>query len=91
MGVTDHFVRLYGPDLINTAKAVPHYYSRISEDADVEPSKAVVVDDAPEFVERAQAAGATAVLVSAETIAASGHVIGSLAELPAFLATITAR
>ena len=87
MGVRDLFCTLYGPDLVNTAKEAPEYYTRIFEDAGVEPGEAVVVDDSPVVVVWASKAGATAVLVSAED-EGTGPVIRSLAALPTFLASL---
>jgi phosphoglycolate phosphatase-like HAD superfamily hydrolase len=87
MGVRDLFRTLYGPDLVNTAKQVPEYHSRIFEDAGVEPGVAVVVDDSPLAIAWAREAGAMGVLVSAEG-EGTGPVIPSLAVLPAFLASL---
>lgn len=87
MGVRDLFRTLYGPDIVNTAKQDPEYYSRIFEDAEVDPVAAVVVDDSPEALEWAREAGATPVLVSTEDDGAS-EVIRSLAALPAFLSSL---
>ena len=64
MGVRERFVKLYGPDLVNTAKEGPQYYLRVFEDAGVAPGRAVVADDLPIAVSWAREAGATAVLVS---------------------------
>jgi hypothetical protein len=50
---------LYGPDLVNTAKEVPGYHSRIFEDAGVELGEAVVVDDSLLVVAWAWEAGAS--------------------------------
>jgi hypothetical protein len=41
MEVRDLFGRLYGPDLVNTAKTGPVYYERIFDDAQVEPGQAI--------------------------------------------------
>lgn len=88
MGVRDLFERLYGPDLVNTAKEVPSYYERIFEDAGVLPDEAVVVDDSRRVLRWAKALGAAAVLVSTDvtSINEPEAVISSLAELPRFLA-----
>ena len=87
MKVLRLFVRLYGPDLINTAKGGPVYYRRIFDDAGVEPGDALVVGDSPLAISWAANAGARAVLVSdaPPDPRPSDATIGSLAELPALL------
>ena len=87
MGVRDLFERLYGPDLVNTAKVGPTYYERIFEDAGVQPGEAVVVDDSPLVLGWAREIGARTVLVSAQP-GAGGAVIAGLADLPALLGKI---
>ena len=90
MEVHDLFRALYGPDLVNVAKGSPLFYQRIFADAQVDPGRAVVVDDSPRAVAWASGCGATAVLVSSQRRAAPGAhaVIGSLAELPPLMETI---
>lgn len=89
MGVRELVGNLYGVDRINTFKQGPAYYVRAFADAGVDPAAALVVDDTPAAVEWALAAGARAALVGAAASApASVPVIGSLAELPALLATL---
>ena len=58
MEVRQCFGRLYGPDLVNTIKEGPLYYTRIFADAGVEPAHALVVDDNPLVTGWAAAAGA---------------------------------
>ena len=89
MGVRDCFDRLYGPDLINTAKNGALYYQRLLADAGVTPSQAVFVDDSPRPAAWAREAGARVVLVSRNGEAPPEFaVIRSLAELPAALESI---
>jgi hypothetical protein len=78
MGVRPQFGRLYGPDLVNTAKMSPAYYERIFAD----------VDDSPDAIGWAAQTGATTVLVadSDGDGSAASFVIGGLAELPAIAA-----
>ena len=45
MGILDRFDRLYGPDLVDTYKNGPHFYSALLTDARVAPETAAVVDD----------------------------------------------
>ncbi len=89
MGVHDCFDRLYGPDLINTAKSGALYYQRVLADAGVDASEAVFVDDSSRPAAWAREVGARVVLLSrnGET-APEFTVIRSLAELPAVLAAI---
>jgi HAD superfamily hydrolase (TIGR01509 family) len=86
MGVRGCFMRLYGPDLVDTFKTGPAYYERIFADAGVDPARAVVVDDNADAVAWARQAGAQAVHVTdtpAETNLASA--IPSLAHVPSLL------
>ena len=62
MGVRDLFVRLYGPDLVKTAKEVPSYYQRIFGDAGIQPNEAVVVDDSRLVLGWAKEIGAITIL-----------------------------
>lgn len=83
MGVRELFSeRLYGPDLAGALKTGLDYYRRIFDDAGVDPSSALVVDDSRHAVGWATEAGATAVLVSAGTPAGHELVVGGLADLP---------
>ena len=84
MGVRDCFGRLFGPDLIDTHKAGPGFYTCLLADAGVAPEAALVVDDNPMVLRWATQVGAKTVLVGAA--ATDGFEptlrIGSLAELP---------
>ena len=73
---------------MNTWKGGRLFYDRIFGDAGVQPSECLVIDDSPRAVQWASEAGATAVLVSAEPSPSDNAyvVVGSLAELPSFLA-----
>lgn len=85
MGVRNRFISLYGPDLVDADKHSDHYYSRIFEDAGVNPSNAVVIDNWAEYLDRAAATGATTFQVSEDSSlqASSVHtVLASLSELP---------
>ena len=89
MGVRECFTsRLYGPDFIDTPKLHPDYYRRIFGDARVAPADAVVVDNDPEALRYASAAGAATVLVAHNRDAPAAPAfptIGALADLPALL------
>ncbi|MGB2693918.1 MAG: HAD family hydrolase [Dehalococcoidia bacterium] len=87
MGVRDCFAgALYGPDIVDTPKNHPAYYSRIFAHAAVVPANAVVVDNDLEMLANAAGEGATTVLISADGASAGGHLaIASLAALPALL------
>jgi beta-phosphoglucomutase-like phosphatase (HAD superfamily) len=90
MGVRPLFGRLYGPDLVNTAKMSPAYYEQIFADAGVSATDALVVDDGPGPIGWAAQTGATTVLVADSgghgDGSAASFVIGGLAELPAIAA-----
>ncbi len=87
MGVHRCFGRLYGPDLIDTFKMGPEFYTRLLADAGVTPQEALVVDDNPEVLRWAAQVGARTVLVRSGSTEGSGNAlqIGSLAELPGLL------
>ncbi|HMA37609.1 MAG TPA: HAD family hydrolase [Chloroflexia bacterium] len=87
MGVRECFGHLYGPDLINTLKNGPAYYTRIFAAAGVAPADALVVDDNPQAAAWAQAAGARVVLVcpGPHLEAGPAWVIPTLAELPGII------
>ena len=89
MGVRDCFGRLYGPDLIDTFKMGPEFYTRLLADAGVAPEEALVVDDNPEMLRWAAQAGARTVLVRAAAPDGPETAlrIGSLAELSELLRT----
>jgi HAD superfamily hydrolase (TIGR01509 family) len=86
-GIAGLFARLYGPDLVNTAKQAPAYYERIFADAGVEPPEVLVVDDSTEMLTKAARAGASTILVSKDARAQSPFdgVIEGLSALPAVL------
>lgn len=85
MGVRGCFDRLYGPDLINTHKVGPEYYTRLLADAGVAPEAALIVDDNAEVLRWAAQAGAQTVRVGP---AGPGPepAISRLADLPDWLA-----
>ncbi len=86
MGVRDLFGSLYGPDLIDADKHDAEYYMKMFRDSGVDPREAVVVDNEPDFLDRAAATDATTFQVAPGGVASdgSGHrVIGALSELPA--------
>lgn len=62
-GVRDLFATLYGTDIVDTWKSGPEYYEAVLRHAGVAARHALVIDDNPEPVEWARAAGATALLL----------------------------
>jgi HAD superfamily hydrolase (TIGR01509 family) len=93
MGVRDCFQgALYGPDIIDTPKHHPQYYERILAHAGVAPEDAVVVDNEPEVLAKASAAGARTVLVSAGGAGSDGlAAVAGLRELPGLLQSSIVR
>ena len=86
MRVRGCFGTLYGPDVVNEWKDGPRYYPALFAHVGVRPADAVVVDDSPQQIRLALAAGARAVLVAppaAGTEEADAWSIPSLAHLPA--------
>jgi FMN phosphatase YigB (HAD superfamily) len=91
MGVLDCFERLYGPDLVDTLKMGPDYYTRILAGAGIDPADALVVDDTPLCATWASQVGIRSVLVSshvAEEEPSLLATIPSLADLPALFARL---
>ena len=85
MGVRDLFGRLYGPDLIDRWKNGPGYYRAILADSGVDPTEAVVVDDAPDALGWAAACGLRPIHLDRLGRGSSYERISSLAELPMLL------
>jgi beta-phosphoglucomutase-like phosphatase (HAD superfamily) len=85
MSVREHFSHLFGPDLVNAFKAGPTYYERAFALADLDPALCLVVDDSPEALSWAAAAGALTVLVDRDGTKRSrfeGQAVDSLDALP---------
>ncbi len=53
LGVSEYFKEFYGPDLINTWKSGPEYYKAIFKHSGVDPTKAIIIDDQPRFLDNA--------------------------------------
>jgi HAD superfamily hydrolase (TIGR01509 family) len=89
MEVRPCFGRLYGTDLINTAKSGSLYYERILRNAGVSPSEAIFVDDSPRCVAWAREIGARAVLMARNgEDDATFPVVRSLTGLPVLLRSL---
>ena len=61
MRIVDCFERFYGPDLINTHKSMENFYDKIFEDFNLDPRRAIVIDDAPRYLESAERSGANVI------------------------------
>ena len=88
MGVRDCFTTLYGPDLINAFKTGPEFYRHILDHGEIDPSKALLVDNYPGAITWAREVGLPGVLVNSDGDLSSDEAvatIGSLSELPALL------
>jgi FMN phosphatase YigB (HAD superfamily) len=81
------FERLYGPDYVNVPKSSGRrYYDAIFAHAEVDPARALVLDDNISNVAAAQEAGARAVYVASQPPAGyDGARIALLADLPAII------
>ena len=53
LGVSQYFVEYYGPDLINTWKSGSDYYKAIFNHSGVDPTKSIIIDDQPRFLNNA--------------------------------------
>ena len=84
MGIRDCFIRLYGPDWINTLKEGREYYDRIFVHASVSPADVLVIDDSPPAIQWAAEAGARTIFVGFTTDGQckADCMIPRLAELP---------
>ncbi len=89
IGLRDAFGVLCGPDLVGVRKRSPLFYPRLFELAGVAASEAVVVDDEPQQLARAVAAGARTVLVHGSEPWPDGARIANIAELPATIAKLS--
>jgi HAD superfamily hydrolase (TIGR01509 family) len=61
MGIIKYFKGIYGPGIINTWKSGPDYYGAIFNHSGVEPSKAIIIDDQPRFLNNALDEGANVI------------------------------
>ena len=61
MRVKDCFENFYGPDLVNTHKRNEVFYDRIFKQINLDPKRAIVIDDKPIFLEFAEKIGANVV------------------------------
>ncbi|MBB6098422.1 HAD superfamily hydrolase (TIGR01509 family) [Deinobacterium chartae] len=84
-GIRELFTELYGADLVNLLKESAEYYRRVFAHAGEDPAEALVLDDSPDNVRRAEAAGARAVLVAPVPVVGVRHRVAALTELPALL------
>jgi FMN phosphatase YigB (HAD superfamily) len=86
LGITSCFQRLYGPDLVGHPKTSRRYYDRVFENAGVEPSTALVLDDNSNCIAWAREAGAQTLLVGSPGEHEDGKAIAALRDLPELLA-----
>ena len=61
LGISQYFKEYYGPDLINIWKSRPDYYGAIFNHSRVEPSKSIIIDDQPRFLNNALDEGANVI------------------------------
>ena len=57
MGIIQYFKEFYGPDLINTWKSGSEYCKAIFKHSGVDPTKAIVIEDQPRFLNNALEVG----------------------------------
>ncbi|MFX0203390.1 MAG: HAD-IA family hydrolase, partial [Candidatus Hodarchaeota archaeon] len=91
MGIVDCFTNLYGPDLINTAKASVLFYKKMFDDSGVNAREAMVVDDTPKMLSWAEEMGAATVhvtnFIKCNNTSCQHH-INQLNELPALISKL---
>lgn len=61
MGIIQCFKEFYGPDIINTWKSGPNYYKEIFKHSKVNPTKSIIIEDQPRFLDNAQQMGANVI------------------------------
>jgi HAD superfamily hydrolase (TIGR01509 family) len=61
MRVVDCFEKFYGSDLINTHKSMPNFYDKIFEDINLDPRRAIIIEDNPRYLENAERSGANVI------------------------------
>ena len=61
MGVIQYFKEFYGPDIINTWKSGSEYYKAIFNHSRVDPTKAIIIEDQPRFLDNALKVGANVI------------------------------
>lgn len=81
LGIRELFDRTYGCDLVDRWKSGPHYYRAISEDAEIDPRRAVCVDDTPIVLDWAKKAGMRTFLLGGQGGGQRHERIASLMEL----------
>lgn len=81
MGIRELFDRTYGCDLVDRWKSGPHYYRAIAEDAEIDPRRAVCVDDTPIVLDWAKKAGMRTFLLGGQGGGQRHERIASLMEL----------
>ena len=57
LGISQYFIEYYGPDLINTWKSGPDYYKAIFKHSKVDPTKTIIIEDQPRFLDNALKVG----------------------------------
>ena len=88
MGILDRFGFLFGADLVNAMKPNRTYYERAFALAEVDPARALVIDDTAEYLAVAHEVGARTVLVGTAEPPPDTLTIPSLAALPDLLETL---
>ena len=85
------YERYYGPDLINEGKLSPIFFTKIFQDVVIDPSRAIVIDDNPYFLEYAKKAGAYIIQshINVQKRIVADYVITSFREIPEIVEIIT--
>jgi beta-phosphoglucomutase-like phosphatase (HAD superfamily) len=84
MRVINRFENFYGPDLINTHKSMTNFYDKIFEDMNLDPRRAIVVDDVPRYLDNAERSGANVIqaCLTEELEASFQYYVNHMSELP---------
>ncbi|NPD89353.1 MAG: HAD hydrolase-like protein [Asgard group archaeon] len=84
MRVINCFEGFYGPDLVNTHKTDESFYEAIFNDIGLDSKRAIVIDDKPRFLERAQKVGANVIqaCLTEEIEASFQYYVNHMSELP---------
>lgn len=90
MGINNLFSGFYGPDLINTWKQSTDFFAFIFDEVKIDPSRAIVIEDCPNFIDNALKTGAHAIqaCVTGEFPALYPHHVKDMHNLPSVIDTL---
>lgn len=91
MGCEDYFhTDYYGPNLINEGKLSPKFFSKVFQEVGIDPSRAIVLDDNPYFLEYAKDTGAHIIQshINVQKRKVADYIIQDFREIPSIIERI---